>query len=286
MYASINGVRVGGYDLPLVISGLESALGTVRADDATMPWTHGARPGLDWLEPGAVTLTVSTGAGIGWADALRLHEELAAAWRADLGAQPGQLTELTLEAGGRTRVLLGRCRRLATPIPDGVLVRQGAATTIAEFEVLVPFAFAEHWTETTITVVPRSLGGIIAPIVTPVTTLLTSGTAYRTITLTGSAPSPLQVVFHGPAKDPRLTVGGVEVGIVGDVAYDEHITIDGLTRTALTQDGRPAATRLTRSTQMHRLTLPQGVHELQLTATDRTGTAAVTVRARDAHYTL
>ena len=136
----------------------------------------------------------------------------------------------------------------------------------------------------TLSVIPKSLGGIVAPVVTPVTTTVTSGVEYRILSVPGDAPAPLRVTFHGPAVDPLVRVNGAEVGISGTIQYDEDIVVDGRARTVLLSDGRQAATRLSRRSRLDRLVAEPGDHEISFTATDRTGTARVTVEAAPAYY--
>lgn len=168
------------------------------------------------------------------------------------------------------------------------MLRQGSARVIAEFRVLDPFVYDTSSTGATISVVPRSLGGIIAPIVTPVTTTMTSGVEYRMLTVGGDAPAPLRVLFHGPARDPRVTVSGVEVGVIGEIAYDETIVVDGRTKSVHLDDAAqtPAGHRISRASRLDLLRVEPGAHEIAFTATDRTGTARVTVEATPTYFHL
>lgn len=287
MLLSLHDVTVGEPDRDLVLTAVDLDLGAVRTADVERPLGHGSRAGADFLEAGSLTMTLRTRYGI--RDAAAANQAAAAflrAWRTDLRAAPGTLTPLLIETGGRARVVYGRAGRISPPAPDSALVRQGLIEIIAEFRILDPLVYEPIASGVTISVIPRSLGGIIAPITTPVTTTMTSGTAYRVLHVAGDAPAPLRVTFHGPATDPSITVGGVTVGITGAIAYDEDITIDGRTRTVTLADGTTVATRLSRASRIDRLAVEPGDHEIAFSATDPTGTARVTVEASPAYYHL
>lgn len=289
MLVSLHDVTVGEPGRDLVLTGFDVALGTVRNGDAALPIGHGSRPGADFLETGTITLTLRSAYGIrDHAAADRVTSAFMRAWRASLSAAPGVMTPMIVEAGGRARMVYGRAGRISPPPPDTVLKRQGLVEIIAEFRVLDPHVYDVAGTGVTLSVIPRSLGGIIAPITTPVTTTMTSGVEYRMLTVTGDAPAPLTVTFHGPALDPVITVGGAEVGIVGQLAYDENVIVDGRTRTATLDDpdSTPAGHRLSRASRLDLLRVDPGIHEISFSATDRTGTARVTVEATPSYYHL
>lgn len=287
MLVSLHDVTVGEPGFDLVISDFVLDLGGVRTGDVEWPLRHGSRPGVDFLEAGTATMTLRSGPGIRTrADSDRVTRRFMQAWRRDLAAPAGAATRLLVETGDTARILYGRAGRISPPMPDSVLRRQGVVEIIAEFRILDPLVYNAAEVRVPLSVVPRSLGGVIAPVTTPVTTTMTSGVEYRVLSVGGDAPSPLRVTFHGPAIDPKIVVGGVEVGLSGAVAYDEDITIDGRTRTVTLADGSPAAARLTRASRLDRLAVDPGEHEIAFSAVDRTGTARVTVEATPAYYHL
>lgn len=287
MLVSLHDVTVGepGYDL--VLTGFDQDIGNVRTGDVALPIGHGSRPGADFLEAGSITMTLRSAYGIhDRAAADRVTSSFLRAWRASLSTPPGVMTPMLIEAGDTARVVYGRAGRISPPQADSVLKRQGLVEIVAEFRVLDPVVYDVAGTGVTLSVIPRSLGGIIVPIITPVTTTMTSGVEYRMLTVTGDAPAPLTVTFHGPALDPRVEVGGAEVGIVGPLAYDEDIVVDARARTVTLTDGTPAAFRLSRASRLDLLRVVPGTHEIAFSATDRTGTARVTVEAIPAFYHL
>lgn len=285
MLASIYDITVGEEDRDFFLTEVDLNLGDVRTGDTAWPLRHGSRPGVDYLDAGSVTLTLCTPFGINDAAAADAATgRFLGAWRRGMAEAPGVMTPLLVETNGKTRVVYGRPGRVSPPIPGSHGLDQGIAEIVAEFRILDPIVYDATPVGVTLSVVPRSLGGIVAPLTTPVTTTMTSGVGYRVLSVPGVAPAPLQVTFHGPATDPALQVGGVEVGIAGTLQYDEDVVVDGRSLTVNLADGRPAASRLSRKSRIDRLTLPPGDHEISFSATDRTGTARVTVEATPAYY--
>lgn len=287
MLVSYGGVTVGETSEDLFLTDVELDLGDMRTGDAEWPLRHGSRPGVDYLEAGSLTLTMCSSPNA--QDDPSANAAVSAfmrAWRLGLREEPGRLAPLWVSVGGRSRVVYGRPGRLAPPAPGSNAMKQGVAMLTAEFRILDPLVYAAEATETSVSVVPKTLGGIIAPVFTPIKTTLTSDTSYRFVTVEGDADAPFSVTFHGPATDPKVTVNGTEVGLVGNVAYDEDVTVNGRARTVELANGDPAAARMSRGTRIDRMLLPPGEHEIAFTATDRTGTARATVSVTPAFYHL
>lgn len=285
MLVSIYGLTVGEEDRDFALTEVEVSLGDLRTNDVAWPLRSGSRPGAEYLDAGSVTLTMVTPYGINdAASADAAVGRFLQAWRRGMREAPGVMTPLLIETNGKTRVVYGRPGRVSPPIPGSHGLDQGIAEIIAEFRILDPIAYDPSSVGVTISVLPKSLGGVISPLVDPVVSTMTSGVEYRIISVPGDAPAPLRVTFHGPSKDPVVRVGGAEVGIVGTLQYDENVIIDGRALTATLSDGRPAATRLSRYSRLDRLVLDPGDHEIAFSATDRTGTARVTVEAAPAYY--
>lgn len=287
MFISYGGVTVGETSTDLFLTDVEVDLGDLRTGDVEWPLRHGSRPGVDYLESGSVTLTLCTSPQFrDGAAASGAVSRFLGAWRRGLREGPGRLAPLRVSVDGRERVVWGRPGRVAPPAPGSAYMRQGAAIVTAEFRVLDPYVYAADSADVSVSVVPKSLGGIVAPVFTPITTEMTSDTSYRFITVGGDADAPFSVTFHGPCTDPKVTVDGVEVGIVGRVEYDEDVTVNGRARTVELANGVPVAARLSRGTRIDRMTLTPGEHEIAFTATDRTGTARATVSVTPAFFHL
>lgn len=285
MQINLMGYTFGEGQDDFELTDVEMGLGGVRSSDITWPLRGGTRPGVSYLEAGSITFSAVTPFGINdEAAADRALGDFLSAWRKALKAAPGELFPMRMTTPAKTRVVYGRPHKIDLPSPGSTSMEQGIAEITALFQVHDPLIYSDSSSIVSISVIPRSLGGIIAPIVTPVTTTKTSGVEYRQLVVEGDAPAPLKITFHGPSVDPVVTLGGVTLGISGSILYDEEIIVNGRDRTITYQDGRQAASKLTRKSRIDRLSVEPGTHEIGFSATDRTGTARVTVEATPAYY--
>ena len=285
MQITVMGYTFGeGHD-DFELTDVEMGLGEVRSSDLTWPLRGGTRPGVSYLEAGSITLSAVTPFGINDESAAdSALGRFLSSWRKALAAGPGVLLPMTVTTPAKTRVVYGRPDRIDLPEPGSTSMEQGIAELTALFKVHDPLVYSSSPVILSLSVVPKSLGGIVAPIVTPVKTTLTSGVEYRQLVVPGDAPAPLKVTFHGPAKDPVVTVAGTTIGISGSILYDEEVIVNGRDRTVTYSDGRQAASKLTRKSRIDKFTAEPGTHEVSFTATDRTGTARITVEATPAYY--
>ncbi|QUC01226.1 hypothetical protein [Cellulosimicrobium cellulans] len=210
---------------------------------------------------------------------------LAAAWRSATALPPGELMTLRYFVAGRWRRVYGRPRRWAPPV-SGPALAAGRADVVCDFRVTDPLHYDDDEQTVTLQIVPPTTGGLLAPLVAPLSTARSSAPAARFITVRGDAPAPVRVTFHGPVKDPWVRGTGWEVGLVGSIAYDGRVVVDTRTTTVLRADGASVAGMLSRRTRLAELRLAPGPHELTFGGIDPTGTAAATVAWRDAHYSL
>lgn len=285
MFISLFGYSFGAPEQDFELTDVALSLGEVRTGDISWPLRHGTRPGVDYLDAGSITFTGVTTFGI--------NDEVAAddvvgqflrAWYGGLDMGPGEEVSLEVTTHSKKRVVFGRPRKIDPPVPGSALMEAGIAEVTALFRVTDPLIYGSESAKVSLSVVPKSLGGIIAPLTTPISTTMTSGVEYRHIEVEGDAPAPTKVTFHGPATDPRVTVGGATVGIKGQILYDEEIIVDGRNRTVTYADGRQASMKLAKESRMDKLSVRPGTHEISFTATDRTGTARTTVEATPAYY--
>lgn len=176
-----------------------------------------------------------------------------------------------------------------TSLTDGDgRVMQGVVTGDVEFKQLDPahYSAAEH--RVVIPVVPASHGGIVAPLVAPITTVASGEPRVGGIDNAGDLSSPARVVFHGPCTNPVLTTDkGYKIGYVGSIAYDQTVTISAWDSTIIKTPPRASvAGDLDRRTRLSRLVVPSGHSEWYFEATDATGTASATVYWRDAYTAM
>lgn len=286
MRARFAGIEFGGLLDPLLIRGFDPSAPEIRTNDHAKPFGDGVMVGRDYFGAGAWTFELSTNLRdeVG---ALAAAGVLVSAWRNPaVRLRPNVSAPLSYEVGGRWRRVYGRPDSITDPVSD-VRAIQGAAQIVATFRVTDPVFYDDTETVVRLTIVPESSGGIIAPIVAPISTRMNSGRRAGLVDNAGDVASPLTVTFHGPARNPKVeAAAGWEVGITGTLAYDQSVTIDARTGTVTRSDGASLAGALTRATQLTKATIPPGPSELTFTAIDATGTAAVDLSWRNSHSSI
>src|SRR5690606_25104696 len=103
---------------------------------------------------------------------------------------------------------------------------------------------------------------------------------------TGTAPTPLKVVFKGPVTNPYVrAAAGWEIGLKGTILPGQSVTVDAFAGTVL-RGNSPAAGWLTRKTRLSSAVLPTGISDLTFGGVDPTGTAEVELRWRNAYWSI
>lgn len=279
----LDGAVFGGRHGAVIVRSFDPGTREVRAQDVDRPGADGLMFGVDYQRPPLWTWELSANRASHEA-AIATVAALEGAWaRWAPRTRPGHAEPLRYRFAGRTRRVYGRPRRFAAPDVGSVLMRQGRGDIVADFQLADPLHYDDVERSATLYSVPPSTGGIVAPLVAPISTTRAGDTAHRFITVGGDIETPLRVTFAGPITAPWVEVGGVRIALTGSVAYDQAVTVDARTRTVLRQDGASAAGMLTRRTRMDRLRLTPGTHEIRYGGT---GQATVTVAWRDAWRTL
>src|SRR5699024_2471789 len=169
-------------------------------------------------DSGSITFTAVTTFGIN--DEYSADDvvgQFLAAWRQGLTLGAGVDVPLKVQTVSKARVVYGRSRKLDPPAPGSSSMEQGIAELSAMVAINEPLVYDTESAKVSLSVIPKSLGGIIAPLVTPISKTMTSGVEYRQIEVGGDAPAPIKVTFHGPATDPKMSVGGATIGIKGNI---------------------------------------------------------------------
>jgi hypothetical protein len=207
---------------------------------------------------------------------------LASAWRPAQLEMPGADVALRYRYLGRWRRIYGRPRQIGVP-STGPLSWAGRSEVPAAFQLSEALHFDDAEQSVSLTSIPPTVGGLVAPIVAPITTAKNSEVAAGSIAVGGDTETPLRVVFRGPITDPWMTVGGVRIALSGRIAAGQTVTVDARARTVLRQDGGSVAGMLSRTARMGQLRLPPGTHAVRYGGT---GTARATVAWRNAWRTL
>ncbi len=278
------GFRFGGNDGNVFVTAFDPGSGDVRIQDVEAPGRAALLVGRDIPSPPAWTFELAT--NVTDADgALDLVSEMGRLWRLPAWQRPGVVGELRYTVGSRSRLVVGRPRRFTWP-DGGVFTQQGRAEFMCDFQLTDPRSFDDAETEVSLTLIPESTGGLIAPLVAPLTTTVSGGTRSGFVTNTGDAPAPVTVRFSGPVTNPSVSGPGWEIGLTGNLAYDVSITVDTLAGTVTRQDGAAVGGRLTRGTRLRTAALPPGESEIIFTGGDASGTARADVSFRAASWSL
>jgi len=278
----IDGYRFG-CSHPVDVLGWDLGAREVRVQDTPRPGAPGLMLGRDFDDPPEWTFTFRARNDQSAEVAFDEIETFRRVWQASQGV--GEVSALRYGLPGRERVVFGRPRRWSL---DDDAIRQGIhigrLAGLATFQLSDVRSFSDVVSEVSLGLVPESSGGLVFPLVFPVTTTVTGGVRAGFVENLGSAPAPVTVTFKGPVKNPRIYTDEWEIGITGNLAYDETVTVDALALSVVNQAGANVGGRLTRGTRLRDAALVPGQSEIRFTGGDSTGTARATVSWRDASY--
>lgn len=283
--------RFGPRGRAVGLVGWAFAADSYRVDDAARPRADGIAFGRDFVEAGELRLELiidyskrpepaAQRARMAW----ETRHELELAWRADtLRQRPRAVAELVL---GNMEMIEGRPRRIAF---DDSAQNVGLVRATATF---IPVSTAKYavdetgespWSSETVGLVPAQVGGIVGPLVSPISTTAAS-TRARSFEVLGSAPAWPIVEVNGPLQSGAQVelVGGWKLTLNRPLAYDEIAVIDTRPdRQSMTFNGRPANVLAPSSALLSEASLSPGLNEIALRGTSAEGTASVTIRWRE-----
>lgn len=266
---------------PLYVMGFSIEPGRSRTQDIANPMAPELLQGRDVRTPPLWRFGFRVGHG-GAAATLSGLAKLTAAWNA-LSAVPGAESVLRYAVAGRTRLVYGRAREM---FPDYSQVYDlGRVVASGDFQTKDVWFYDDTLRQMTVGLIPVSSGGLVSPLVSPLTTVAGSQ-RQGLVTIGGDAPAPVEIEFKGPISNPRVSSTGWEVGLTGSVAYDQTVTVNTRTGEVTRNDGANLSGRLTRRTYLPGARLRPGSREIVFSGTDATGTATCTVRWRDTYQSL
>lgn len=280
------GVSFGGRTGQILVTGFDPGAVEINSQDADRPQGDGILPGKDFFRGRTWGFDLVTNAK-SLAGTLAADKALASAWAAEeIRLNPGRTEALQYLLDGRWRRVYGRPGRYQGPKGD-VRAKQGVGQITADFRVMDPLYYDETEKVVVLNIVPGGTGGLIAPLVAPLTTERSGAVRAGLITNTGDAPTPLTVTFHGPVTNPWVrATAGWEIGLSGTLAYDETVTVDARARTVTRNTGTSAPGMLTRATQLTASRLPVGPSEVTFGGVDPSGTAYAELRWRPASTSI
>lgn len=285
MLFRLGGVEFGGRTGSLIVAGFDPGSADLRTQDHERPQRDGAMVGRDYLGSTTWAFDISTNRRA-VLEAAESAAALAVAWRPPERLQGNVTVPLSYELGGRWRRVYGRPGKFAG-IKGDVLAMQGVGKITADFRVTDPLFYDDAETSVVLDIVPASSGGLVAPLVAPLTSVRSSAPRAGFVDNLGDAATPLKVTFHGPVLNPWVrAAAGWEIGLTGTLAYDVSVTVDPLAGTVTRSDGAPVAGMLTRATRLSKSLLPVGQSELTFGGSDITGTATATLSWRHAFQSI
>jgi hypothetical protein len=186
--------------------------------------------------------------------------------------------------GGRTRRAYGRPRRYDEVV--GNLTKKGVTPVVCDFLVPDGTWYDDLEDSQAFSITPPSTSGLVAPLVTPLTTTTISVNAVG-MTVGGKLPTWPVITIHGPVINPMLRFNDdLTVGMNVTLAAGESITVDPRPwrRVVLRNDGANLAGSLTWETPpMRRMKLDPGVYDVSMSGVDATGTSWCSVTWRSAY---
>jgi len=196
---------------------------------------------------------------------------------------PQSVAMLRACEAGRTSRAYGRPRRYDEVV--GATTRQGYSNVVCDFQLIDNCWYADDEQMIEVGLAAPPDGGLVAPLVAPLTTTIESEGEVMAV-VGGSKATWAIIEFVGPVLNPTLTIGDLTVGLTGTLAYDETVVIDPRPwkRTVLrSTDGASLAGLLSRETPaMRDMVLDPGTHDVLFRGKDSTGSSRARLRWRDA----
>ncbi|MGC0270814.1 hypothetical protein ACPROK_14735 [Glutamicibacter soli] len=274
-----------GTDTALVNTSFNSGTSSLRIGDAERSQRDGVVPGRDFLGGKTWGISLTTDA-VDLASAISLESALASRWHDPKHRlTPLTMSPLSYELDGRWRRVYGRPDRFSGSNGD-IRAQQGGARIDCDFRLMDSRHFDESETVLTLPIVPASTGGLMAPLVGPLSTVRSSAPRAGYVDNKGTAATPLKAVFKGPITDPYVrAAAGWEIALKGTLLPGQSVTVDSFAGTVL-RGSAPVGGMLTRKTRLSSAVLPVGISDLTFGGVDPTGTALVELRWRNAYYSI
>lgn len=182
----------------------------------------------------------------------------------------------------RTRRAYGRPRRYAEVA--GNFTKVGYTPITCTFDLIDDRWYDDTEQVVSATLIPSPDGGIVAPLVSPLTTTLASAVSSA-MTVGGSKATWPVVVVHGPVSNPIVHIGDLTIALALTVPSGKTMTVDTRPwkRRVTRNDGASFAGALTAPTPpLADCSVRPGSYDVTFRGTDPTGTSFVQIKWRDA----
>jgi hypothetical protein len=270
-----------------VWAGSETRLGDVERsqEDGVMFGRDFQGPKTVSFEMGVLTDRLTTDDADAHRQNLDYMNTLEGWWRDErLRARPWDYACLRSCEAGQTWRAYGRPRRYEEIA--GPLTTRGYTPVMADFGLVDNRVYADVEDELTVGLFQPPDGGLVAPLVEPITmTGESSSTDDGAIDVAGTRSTWIGATFYGPVLNPRVVVGGMTIGLNTSIPDGMNVTVDPRpwARGVFRDDGASLAGTISAATpQMKNLLLYPGRHEVVYSGTDATGTSQCRVFWRSA----
>ncbi|MFC7860690.1 hypothetical protein ACFQ9D_11970 [Arthrobacter koreensis] len=276
----LDGFRVGGIGNPVRLVGIAVESGGIRSADAFNPVGENRLFGRDYAGPPVFRIRMRVSARTGEA-AAAARAGLEVAWdAASVRATPGTESVLRLFRAGRVLRVYGRARGLIS-VEDRTHY-MGRVLLEGTFHLSEGLYFSDDVQSLSVGLIAVNAGGLRAPLRAPLTA--SPGSSRQgLVTVGGDSPAPVEVVFAGPVTNPVASSTDWQIGLNATLAYDQTVTVNARTGTALRNDGVSLAGALTRRTYLPEARMRPGAREIVFAGTDPTGLSSCTVRWRNTY---
>lgn len=267
--------------------------GDVRAVDRQRPGEDGMQFGVDFrgakamtFEMGVLTDHLFSGAANIYRGNLDYLARIESVWLDDrFRSRSAKVACLRTYQGGRVVRCYGRPRRYEE-VPS-VLTPRGYTPVLADFQMLEDRWYSDDEHVETIDLRIPDEGGLVAPLVAPLTTVFEQIQGGR-IVVAGNRPTWLTVTFHGPVTLPHIVIGDLHIGFSGtqSIPAGVSVTVDPRpwVRSTIDNNGAQWGGLLdTNTPRMAQLQLRPGTYAASYYGIDGTGTSYAEVAWRDAY---
>lgn len=287
MFLKIGNVQMGGFNGNLLITDFQFGSTELRTNYVDKPNGEGQLVGQDWLGSSTISIDIATNKHNlkeAITEANKLEREWKKASTRHTSNVPVALSYSLDEVNwykvyGRPGAFTG--------LTPNVHATMGVGRITADFTVTDPNHYGAVENLNLLTFVPEIRGGLISPLVSPLTSSGSSGESSRFVTNEGDLPTPMKVRFHGPISQPRLRNSkNQEFGLRTSIAAGDWVEIDARLGTVKKRNGSSVAGLLTTRTRLSSLTLPPGQSEWFFSGSDSTATSKVEIMWNDSYTGL